>query len=359
MTRWITTIAIGTLMTTGFAGRPALAQEKAAADKPKIADLEYVSFKTSMGEIVIELNRAKAPITVENFLQYVDDSFFDGTIFHRVMPGFVIQGGGFDKQINKKPVRPGIKNEWQNGLKNLRGTLSMARLGGQADSGTSQFFVNLVDNSSLDQNRDGAAYAVFARVIRGMDVVDKIAAVNTQRLPTGMGDVPVEPIEVALAARLSDEQAKPLREAAKKKAEQEKKKRMAAFQKTLDEATSFLKTREVDVTKAEVSDSGLWHIDVTEGSGPSPASSQRVSVHYTGWLTNGKEFDSSHKRGRPAEFVLNQVIAGWIEGVGGMKVGGKRYLIIPGNLAYRDRGSPPLIGPNATLVFEIDLLEIK
>lgn len=154
-----------------------------ATDGEKVEEkLVYARMTTSKGDIIIELNRERAPITVENFLRYINEGFFDGTIFHRVIQNFVIQGGGFTKDMTKKSVYQGIENEWQNGLKNLRGTLSMARLGGRPNSASSQFFVNLRDNQSLDrQQADGAAYAVFGRVVAGMDVVDAIAGVPVER----------------------------------------------------------------------------------------------------------------------------------------------------------------------------------
>jgi peptidyl-prolyl cis-trans isomerase A (cyclophilin A) len=170
-------------------------------DKPKGFAGERVLIKTSLGDIVLELNRTKAPITVLNFLNYVDKGFFDSTIFHRVIPKFMIQGGGFTIAMEQKEGNQPIQNEWKNGLKNKRGTIAMARLGGQANSATSQFFINLVDNAGLDQPRDGAGYAVFGIVVEGMDVVDKIALVKTQTV--GMyGDVPVEPIVVEKVIRL-------------------------------------------------------------------------------------------------------------------------------------------------------------
>ena len=140
-----------------------------------------ILMQTSMGNISIELDKENAPISTENFLSYVNDGFFDGTIFHRVIPGFMIQGGGFTADMKQKPTKGEIKNEATNGLKNLRGTLSMARTQ-MVDSATCQFFVNLTDNDFLDHKGPAPhtyGYAVFAKVIDGMDVVDAIAAVAT------------------------------------------------------------------------------------------------------------------------------------------------------------------------------------
>ena len=153
-----------------------------------------VLIKTSKGEIVVELYPATAPATVENFLKYVDSKHYDGTIFHRVIPGFMIQGGGFTPDMRQKSVKQPIRNEWRNGLKNKRGTIAMARLGGNPDSATSQFFINVKDNAFLDQPQpDGAAYAVFGQVTSGMEVVDAIVAVKTKSHGPH-GDVPVEAV---------------------------------------------------------------------------------------------------------------------------------------------------------------------
>ena len=164
----------------------------------------YVLMKTSLGDMVIALNQEMAPISVENFLKYVDEEYYDGTIVHRVISTFMIQGGGFTADVQKKTTNPPITNEWRNGLKNMRGTLAMARLGGQPDSATSQFFVNVVDNGRLDQpQRDGAAYAVFGRVLAGMDVVDAIRDVPTHTFQNRMQNVPVDPVIIQSVRRLS------------------------------------------------------------------------------------------------------------------------------------------------------------
>lgn len=153
-----------------------------------------------MGNFTVELYEKEAPISVENFLRYVDDKHFDGTIFHRVIPGFVIQGGGLTGDMAQKKTRQPIKNEATNGLKNERGSLSMARTN-DIHSATSQFFVNLKDNDFLDHKPGSYGYAVFARVTEGMDVVDKIAAVSTGRR-NGHDDVPVEDVVVVAARRV-------------------------------------------------------------------------------------------------------------------------------------------------------------
>ena len=161
-----------------------------------------VKLKTSHGDITLEIFTEKAPITVENFLQYVDSGHFNDTIFHRVIPNFVIQGGGFTMEMKQKPTRDKIKNEADNGLINERGTLSMARTS-ESDSATCQFFVNLRDNTNLDHSEANFGYAGFAKVGDGMDVVDDIAGTET----TTVGhfqDVPVEPVAIHKATRVEE-----------------------------------------------------------------------------------------------------------------------------------------------------------
>lgn len=156
-----------------------------------------VVMETNMGNVEIELDAEKAPISVKNFLRYVDEGFYSGTIFHRVIKDFMIQGGGFTKDMSQKPTHEQIKNEATNGLKNTRGTLAMARTS-VVDSATAQFFINTVDNSFLNHTSPdprGYGYAVFGRVTSGMDVVDKIRAVQTT-MKSGMQDVPAEVVEI-------------------------------------------------------------------------------------------------------------------------------------------------------------------
>ena len=156
-----------------------------------------IIMNTSLGDIEIELYPEAAPKTVKNFIEYVESGHFDGVIFHRVIPGFVIQGGGYTPDMSERPTKAPIENEADNGLKNLKGTLSMARTN-DPHSATAQFFINLTDNAFLDfKSKDvqGWGYAVFAKVVKGMDVVKKIAKVQTGN-HRGHSDVPVEPVIV-------------------------------------------------------------------------------------------------------------------------------------------------------------------
>ncbi|MDM0057135.1 peptidylprolyl isomerase [Variovorax sp. J22G47] len=157
-----------------------------------------VKIATSMGDIVVELDAAKAPKTVANFLQYVKDKHYDGTVFHRVIDGFMIQGGGFTPDMKQKPTRPPVPLEAANGLKNDKYTIAMARTS-DPNSATAQFFINVKDNAMLNApNPDGHGYTVFGKVVAGADVVDKIRAARTGN-KGGMADVPLEPITIQSA----------------------------------------------------------------------------------------------------------------------------------------------------------------
>ena len=196
---WFSTLLMAVALMAGCS--------KKASEEPKDMDIgpKKVKLETNMGDIVIELNGEAAPVTVKNFLQYVQEGFYDGTIFHRVIPGFMIQGGGFAADMVQKKPHPPIVNEAGNGLKNDRGAIAMARTA-DPDSATAQFFINHKNNDSLNyiENRN-PGYAVFGKVIEGMETVDKIAAVRTTTR-MGMEDVPVEPVVIKSAKVVSGKQ---------------------------------------------------------------------------------------------------------------------------------------------------------
>lgn len=326
---------------TAFAGQPQL------------------KIKTTLGEITLELDAEKAPISTLNFIQYAQSNFYDGTIFHRVMPNFMIQGGGFTKTIDLKTegLRPPIKNEWKNGLKNVRGTISMARTA-EPDSATAQFFINVVDNPALDQpsaRTGNAGYAVFGKVLQGLDIVDKIRNVETQEHPKYPGGkvVPIEDVVIQSARIVGEYDLQTLQ---KKVSDSEK----ATAAKAAAEAAkqkAFL-TENAKKKGVKTTDSGLQYRIIREGKGPKPKATDKVQIHYRGQLIDGTEFDSSYSRNTPASFSLNQVIRGFGEGLQLIAVGGKAELFIPAELAYKDRGVGNVIPPNSTLVFEVELLEI-
>lgn len=173
------------------------------SDEPETPEPVSVVLETDLGTIEIELDAAKAPKTVENFLTYVDEKAYDGTLFHRVIPGFMIQGGGFDSEYNQKKTHAAIRNEADNGLKNTRGTIAMARTSAP-HSATNQFFINVADNPALDfteKSTQGWGYAVFGKVTSGMDVADKIVAVETGAAGPFSQDAPLVQIHIKSAHR--------------------------------------------------------------------------------------------------------------------------------------------------------------
>ncbi|SDL97517.1 peptidyl-prolyl cis-trans isomerase A (cyclophilin A) [Modicisalibacter muralis] len=187
---------IGALVLALVAVAPALGattHDKAAGETPTVV------LQTSKGDITLELFSERAPITVKNFLAYVDEGFYGGTIFHRVIPGFMIQGGGLTVDMTRKSTKAPIENEADNGLTNQRGTLAMARTQ-SVNSATAQFFINVADNDFLNHGVRGYGYAVFARVVDGMDVVDSIAEVSTDSLE-GRRNVPEQPIVIERVVR--------------------------------------------------------------------------------------------------------------------------------------------------------------
>lgn len=192
----------GTLM-TAFVVLAVVLITGCSEDTQMDIDSKKVKLETSMGDIIIELNEEAAPVTVKNFLAYVEEGFYDGTIFHRVIPNFMIQGGGFTADMKQKKTHPPIVNEANNGLKNNGGAIAMARTD-NPDSATAQFFINLKDNDFLNcAGQSNPGYAVFGRTIAGMEVVDKIAAVRTTRKGQS-ADVPAEPVVIKSAQVISD-----------------------------------------------------------------------------------------------------------------------------------------------------------
>lgn len=365
------TRSIGKLLSAATAASVVLLISSARGEdpaKPAAGDPMHprVKLETSLGDIVVELDAQKAPITTDNFIKYADAKFYDGTIFHRVMKDFMVQGGGHlpDLQEKKDGLRSPIKTEWKNGLKNTKGTISMARKGGDPNSASAQFFINVVDNAMLDMAQsDGAGYTVFGKVVEGDDTVEKIRTtpVTTNPAYPGGAVVPSETVVIKSVAVLGDVDRSKIEAAAKDAEKAAADAQAKANEAKSAEVTNYVAKIETETgKKATKNPSGLMYIDLKEGDGPQPEKTNNVEVHYSGWLLDGTKFDSSVDRGSPFQFNLQRgVIQGWLEGVATMKVGGKRKLIIPGDLAYGKRGSPPKIPPDATLVFDVELLAIK
>jgi peptidyl-prolyl cis-trans isomerase A (cyclophilin A) len=365
MIRWMTVLAMLAAPPALFADdqtRPASQPEEKSVDQQKPtetqpqAQREYVELDTTLGKILLELNAERAPISVANFLAYVDSGYYNGTIFHRVMSNFMIQGGGYTPDLEKKTrgLRPPIQNEWRNGLKNVRGTIAMARTR-DPNSATSQFFINVVDNAVLDQPRDGAAYAVFGKVVAGMDVVDKIrytAVKEDAKLP-GMGPVvPVTPVIIESAKRVTPEDAREMIRASHARRAQID----AEVAPQIKE--SIAKVEQETGKEAQRTPNGLLYVVLKEGEGSSPQPADQVELQYTAKLADGTVVDSSRERDKPAVLPLRGAFAGLTEGVSMMKPGGRRILIVPPDLAFGDSGNGP-IPPNAVLVIDVELLSIK
>ena len=329
---------------------------------------------TTLGDIILELDAEKAPVSTRNFLRYASEKYYNGTIFHRVMPNFMIQGGGFLPSIDKKEdgLHDPIVNEWRNGLKNVRGTIAMARTAAP-DSATSQFYINVVDNPSLDQPRGGAAYAVFGKVVEGIETVDKIRNTETEENPKYPGGkvVPTQAVVInsvelqgeydvsVLDAAVKDAEAKAAeaRAAEEAAAEAARAEQEAANAKKRVENEAYLESH-ASKEGVKKTASGLLYRVIRPGEGDKPSASDTVTVNYKGTLIDGTQFDSSYDRGEPATFPLNRVIPGWTEGVQLIAPGGKIELVIPQSLGYGARGAGNVIPPYSTLVFEVELLSI-
>lgn len=353
-----------------------------AGDAPEAEDQLIALIATDKGDIWIQLYPNETPLTVTNFVNLADRGYYDGIKFHRVINDFMIQGGD---PTGSGRGGPGYRfdDEFSPVLRHDGpGVLSMANAGPGTNG--SQFFITHKATPHLDDR-----HSVFGRVLEGQDVVNSIEQDDAMTTVVIFGDTetlfeenkskrsqwneildqnyPAASSGLA-AERREDSQAKAeemqaeaaeryaaLREK-KQKAEAEAAARKEATEKAFED---FISSKKEELGQEPVrTDSGLVYFELKEGDGKQPNPTDRVTVHYTGTFLDGKKFDSSRDKGTPATFGLNRVIKGWTEGVGSMKVGGRRLLVVPSELAYGERGRSG-IPPSSPLVFDVELLEIK
>ncbi len=310
------------------------------------ADGMYAKMSTNRGDIYLQLEFEKTPMTVANFVGLAEGKikntakadglpFYDGMKFHRVIPNFMIQGGD---PLGTGSGGPGYKfpDEFDTSLKHAApGVLSMANAGPGTNG--SQFFITHVPTPWLN-----GKHSIFGHVINGQDVVNAVLQGDTLKTLTILRKG--SKAEAFDGGKLFEEE----KANQSKKAEEKAKAEQAVMDKVLN----------VQYANAKTTVSGLRYIVEKEGTGASPVATDKVTVHYTGTLLDGKKFDSSVDRGQPATFPLNQVIPGWTEGLQLMKKGGKTKFIIPPALGYGANGAGGVIPPNAWLIFDVELIDI-
>ncbi len=320
-----------------------------------VAQDPHVRMQTSEGDILFDVFEEETPITATNFLQYIVDDYYDGTIFHRVPENFVIQGGGFlPGLVRQEPLRDPIVNEFSEDRPNLRGTIAMAKTS-DPDSATSQFFFNTKDNPDLDNTSNSGGFTVFGNIEDGLDVMDAIQAVETETVSTEeqtFQDVPVEDV-VVLDVVIEDAP-----DPADDSADEDDADPGEGEDEGTDEDTDEVVPVDAEFT---VTEEGLQYRDVALGDGAVVQPESTIRVIYEGRFDdeNGDVFDTSLDEASAPEFPLSELIEGWQIGLGEieMREGGTRQLIIPPDLAYGDEGSGA-IPPNATLWFQISIVEI-
>ena len=338
---------------------------------PEAANPVIVTLETTKGDIVLELDPDLAPLTVENFLTYVKDGYYDGVVFHRVVPGELIQSGkyGTGMESRKDRWREPIPSEANNGLANMRGTIAMARKD-MPNTATAEFFINVSDNAGRLDNNPGktAGYTVFGRVIKGLTIVDEIAKADISTHPqVGAGQVKCVPkseiaIRNASMKNLNDlESVGELAAAKRELLDFQKRQRNKTETDWIDD---FVKqTEEMYGLKFEETDDGWLYMDLAKGIGPEPIQGGGVQFAYTGKLLKGLTvFETNVNAPFLNYYELDRLIPGLRMALESMQVGGKRIAIIPPKLAFGEdgipRGTNP-IPPNATLVYDLELLDIK
>lgn len=329
---------------------PAFAQEDAPTLRPK------VRIATTLGDIVVELNAEIAPLTSMNFYRYAGDGYYDGTVVHRIKE-YLIQGGLFLPDLTEKTagLREAVANESRRGLLNERGTIAMFRVPFSPNSARSQFFINVKDNSSFDVLRDGFGYTVFGQVVEGMDVVDKIAQVDTTSHPNYAAGrspvVPKEPVVIKSMTVLDKLDSLKAFDIA------------AEYEQRRKDPLSF-RIRDLEKEHGKPSrrtESGLVIIDLVEGTGAFPIEDDMAEMHYKSYLLEGtKPFDSTADRlKRPNKVRVGGLLPGLKEAVMGMREGGRSIVIAPPHLAFADEGMPPHVPPNATVIYDVELLGLS
>jgi len=332
----------------------------------KLSLYPLVEMETTLGNFVLELNAEKAPITTMNFVWYVEDGFYEGTIFHRILTQKLIQGGGYLPDLEKKVegLRPGIPNEWRNGLKNEQWTIAMSRSGTRPDSAQSQFFINLVDNLSSDEPRvDGSGIAVFGKVVSGFKTIARIRDAELTANPKYGGSsktIPAEPVIIKSAKVTRDFDRDAIEEVARTHIGRLQKEREKIAQDNTRITYELAEKIEKETNSEMVTTlSGLKYVDLKVGTGRVPGPRDTVTVHYTGWLADGTEFQTSRHKEEPPTFEIHSAVTGWVEALQSMKVGGIRKLIVPSHLGYGPMGREGLIPPHAVLVYELELLGVE